>query len=221
VRPYLTSNAVLVCDLDDTLIDERDYADSGMRAVASTIHSLYGLDLEDHLVEGAHDPTRNPLAEATELLGLPNSVIDQFLSIYRSHVPDLAPREGARELLGKARHLGLPVCVITDGRSISQRRKLVAAGLSSLIDLVLISEEVGAAKPDPRAFEIVEAAYPRRSYVYVGDNPAKDFVAPRQLGWSTIGLRNSRSIHPQSAAHGMVPPDMWINSLLELTQPVG
>lgn len=179
-----------------------------MRAVASTIHSLYGVDLETHLVEGVQDPTRNPLAELTALLGLPSTVIDQFLSVYRNHVPDRAPRDGARELLVQARSLGLPVCVITDGRSVSQRRKLVAAGLSSLIDLVLISEEVGAAKPDPRAFEIVEATYPRRSYVDVGDNPAKGFVAPRQLAWSTIGLRNSRSIHPQSAGQGMVPPDV-------------
>jgi putative hydrolase of the HAD superfamily len=31
--------------------------------------------------------------------------------------------------------------------------------------------------------------------VYVADNPAKDFVAPRALGWATVRVRRAGSLH--------------------------
>ena len=40
--------------------------------------------------------------------------------------------------------------------------------------------------------------------VYVGDNPTKDFKAPRDLGWLTVRLRHAQGEHartePVSAA---------------------
>jgi hypothetical protein len=46
------------------------------------------------------------------------------------------------------------------------------------------------------------------SRVYVGDNPSKDFQAPRTLGWNTVRLRVRGQLHqwaeplsPDAAAH--------------------
>jgi putative hydrolase of the HAD superfamily len=60
---------------------------------------------------------------------------------------------------------------------------------------------------------------PAERYVYVGDNPAKDFIAPNQLGWITIGLRgNSRNIHTQTSIHfnSTQLPRIWIDQFSQL-----
>jgi putative hydrolase of the HAD superfamily len=46
-------------------------------------------------------------------------------------------------------------------------------------------------KPSPEPFRrIAEAlASPAAACAYVGDNPAKDFVAPNRLGWLTVHLQ--------------------------------
>ncbi len=60
---------------------------------------------------------------------------------------------------------------------------------------------------------------PAAEYVYVGDNPKKDFIAPNSLGWLTIGLRDDgRNIHKQDLSN-LDPeqlPSLWIESLEEL-----
>lgn len=61
--------------------------------------------------------------------------------------------------------------------------------------------------------------YPARAYVYVADNPRKDFIAPNRLHWKTIGLRgDERNIHSQDC-EGLTSemlPDQWIDTLTEL-----
>ena len=64
---------------------------------------------------------------------------------------------------------------------------------------MLVSEEHGYEKPDKYAYEMVEAFFPQCEYVYVGDNPEKDFLAPNKLGWNTICLLDDgRNIHKQN-----------------------
>lgn len=53
------------------------------------------------------------------------------------------------------RERGIPTAILTNGPSDGQRRKLAATGLRELVDAVFISEELGFAKPDIRAFEHV------------------------------------------------------------------
>ena len=47
-------------------------------------------------------------------------------------------------------------------------------------------------------------------YWYVGDNPAKDFVAPNSLGWKTIGVKVSRRVHGRAATFRVAgAPQAW------------
>jgi putative hydrolase of the HAD superfamily len=36
--------------------------------------------------------------------------------------------------------------------------------------------------------------------IYIGDNPAKDFRAPKALGWRTLRLRHPQGEHARAAA---------------------
>ena len=66
--------------------------------------------------------------------------------------------------------------MITNGYSDSQRGRLRAAGLIDLFDPLLISEEVGVAKPDVRIFELALSALslPPEAALYIGDSISHD-----------------------------------------------
>ncbi len=60
--------------------------------------------------------------------------------------------------------------------------------------------------------------YPNASqFIYIGDNPAKDFYWPRRLGWRTFGLRDmvKISINKQVISSG-THAEIWIDDLSEI-----
>ena len=87
---------------------------------------------------------------------------------------------------------------------------------------MLISEEVGSEKLLGEAFRLImDRTGEKGPYVYVGDNPKKDFVAPNRLGWLTVGYKrggNGENISPYDTAS--VPeenrPLVEVDNLCEL-----
>lgn len=59
---------------------------------------------------------------------------------------------GARELLQQL-YGSYQLCVITNGVSLTQRRRLADSGIERFFSRIVISEEIGLEKPDPRYFE--------------------------------------------------------------------
>jgi YjjG family noncanonical pyrimidine nucleotidase len=80
-------------------------------------------------------------------------------------------REVIQELSQRAR-----LCLITNGISSVQRGRLSVSGLADFFNAVLVSEELGLAKPDRRFFEQACAALglPSSDVLCVGDNPVAD-----------------------------------------------
>ncbi len=66
--------------------------------------------------------------------------------------------------------------MITNGYSDSQRGRLAAAGLLDFFNPLLISQEVGVAKPDIRIFELAltNLGLPPEAVLYVGDSISHD-----------------------------------------------
>jgi HAD superfamily hydrolase (TIGR01509 family) len=64
-------------------------------------------------------------------------------------------RTGARRLLRQVRDAGLRTAILTNGTVDPQRGKIEKHGLAELVDLVVVTEEIGIHKPDPRAFRQV------------------------------------------------------------------
>jgi putative hydrolase of the HAD superfamily len=88
--------------------------------------------------------------------------------------------------------------------------------LDTWIDTVVISEEFGSSKPAVENYQYFEERFLGRQFVYVGNDVAKDFLAPNQLGWRTVGLaHNHHHIHlppkAEVAAHAL--PHYWIERL--------
>lgn len=208
-------NTVIVFDLDDTLYKEREYQRSGFLAVIEWAQSVYGKLNEKTLQRlcASSDANADFLSEVCNVLKLPLTVKDSLLWVYRLHDPKISLGDEVKELL---RHINarFHVGILTDGRSASQRLKVKALGLDDYP--LYISEEYGEEKPSMLRFKKVMNDFPGMNYVYVGDNPAKDFIAPNCLGWKTIGVRDDGSnIHPQDVlcATPQMQPDLWIDKI--------
>jgi putative hydrolase of the HAD superfamily len=112
---------------------------------------------------------------------------------------------------------GYEMSLITDGRSITQRNKLKALGIESYFKNIVISEEVNSEKPSEYNFNLVMNKCPE-NYIYIADNPKKDFITPNKLGWSSICvLDRGQNIHVQNFD---LPkdflPQFFINSFQEI-----
>ncbi|MGV3483058.1 MAG: HAD family hydrolase, partial [Planctomycetaceae bacterium] len=183
----------VVFDLDDTLYDEADYVRSGKLAIAELVSRLYGTDITEILLNEPGDF----LEAACQAIQLPMTAKPTLLWTYRLHRPRIEPRAGAHELWMRLRQRGDAICILTDGRAITQRLKVEALGMAP--DGLYISEDLGAEKPSPVGFRRVEQEFPADEYIYVADNPKKDFIAPIQIGWRTFGLSpRPSSVHRSS-----------------------
>jgi putative hydrolase of the HAD superfamily len=90
------------------------------------------------------------------------------------------------------------IAIITDGRSVTQRAKISALSLNDYTSDIYISEEVGHEKPDPYSFVKIFDKYRGFQFLYIGDNPQKDFLSPNMLGWTTIcRLDDGQNVHKQ------------------------
>ena len=204
---------VIVFDLDDTLYKEVSFVESGFNAVARYLGNLsYADEMMSSWRRG-----KNAFEQLLSNHSLTSSV-EELLTIYRTHVPTIELETSVVATLEALVENGEILGIITDGRYITQRNKIKALGLSRWIadDNIIISEEFGSAKPDIRNYRFFMSKYPGKPYTCIGDNVAKDFVAPKSLGWQTICLKdNGQNIHVQDFGIGKeYLPDIIVTNIL-------
>jgi putative hydrolase of the HAD superfamily len=110
----------------------------------------------------------------------------------------------AEPCLGALRSVA-QIAVLSNGNQEQQEEKISRTGLGRFIDIVLTSDQLGVAKPDPRAFELacVRLGVPARAAVYVGDQLEVDALAATAAGLRGIWLnRNGGAFPPGVEAVG-------------------
>lgn len=111
--------------------------------------------------------------------------VDEFSRAYLRNLAlgtDLV--DGAEETL-RALHDRFGLALITNGLEDVQRPRLERSTIGGCFDAVVISEEVGAAKPDPAIFQVALArmGLPRRDEVLmVGDSLTSDVAGANRAG---------------------------------------
>lgn len=183
---------VLVFDLDDTLYPELTYVHSGFRGVAQYLQQVKAIPPNESLAWMLERLSRGRGRIFDDLLShygqYSQSLVRQCIAVYRNHWPEISLDPEADRCLD--RFAVFPKYIVTDGHKGVQQRKVQALGLERRIKFCFITHRYGVknAKPSPYCFLKIcqrEKVQPQE-VVYIGDNPRKDFVGIKPLGFKTI-----------------------------------
>jgi FMN phosphatase YigB (HAD superfamily) len=97
-----------------------------------------------------------------------------------------------------------------------------AAGWQRHLTAIVVSQRVGAIKPDPAIFAVASAALeaPGARILHVGDDWLADVVGAKRAGWRAAYLRDAQAGSPLPSsrpdADRTVQPDLVLNHLTEI-----
>jgi 2-haloacid dehalogenase len=146
-------------------------------------------------------------------LAIPNLPLERVSAFYLEALANqsqLLP--GALDLVRELAKR-FPLALITNGIASVQNKRFAASPITQYFQAVVISEEVGIAKPDPRIFmpALQKIGVEAIDVLYVGDSVTSDMAAARNAGMDFCWL-NPKGI-PVPAGHA---PVFIIASIKEL-----
>lgn len=96
--------------------------------------------------------------------------------------------DGAGEALAHLKARGFVTGVLSNGFKGVQHEKLKSAGIAHLIDIVVLSDDIGVNKPDRRIFDhaLRLSGATAAESLMIGDNPDTDIAGALQAGWSAM-----------------------------------
>lgn len=231
-------------DLDDTLIDftsnskaalaklyvearlDRWFADA---AIWTERYEGHNHPLWDSLARGEittaflrMERFRRPLADAgcsdVEARRLSTDLDPLYLDLL-AHERGLVP--GAKEILRKVREAGVHTGILSNGFKDVQHRKIEHAGLSELIDLTVLSDDIDVQKPDTRLYiHAMERAgiTDHSAHLMIGDNPDTDIAGALRAGWQAILLQPQ---HPDKSSKPVPAGAASAATLADATEMLG
>lgn len=191
----------VVFDLDNTLYDHAEFVKSSYATIALRLAQLSGVsaDTVNEYMFGLWSAYTSAwphvFSHTITRFGLVGRVTERdMVAWYHANEPKtLTSFPGASdtlEALGQRYRLAL----LTDGRPVTQRRKLSLLGMAGFFETIMVTGDLGREfyKPSPEPFKRLteEMDSPNKgALVYVGDNPALDVTGARMAGYGTIRLR--------------------------------
>ncbi|MBE3575651.1 MAG: HAD family hydrolase [Firmicutes bacterium] len=171
-------------------------------ALAARLAGLGGVRARDGAGVKAGDAKvgREQAGNAEDPLAV-HTLASQMINCYRGHTPRIHLYPDAARCLEALRARHIPLGLITDGLASVQEKKVRALGLADVFDLIIYTDLLAPNrlhwKPSPRAFELAARHFgvPPSQCCYVGDNPAKDFTGPAQLGMPTVWVERPEGIY--------------------------
>jgi len=230
----------LLLDFDGTLVDWFGALEAGVHAAAAHLGRLHELDpaevaartlafeaevFESHAVGwnlGGVGTTELGLAiwrRALAEYGLDDEPAE-FLAAaqWQAELAAYRAYDDVQALVDGAHAAGIRLALVTNGPSAVQRAKLDRVGLTDAFHALLISAEVGSAKPDTRIFELaldaLGIAADPASVWHVGDSLEFDIGGAQAAGVGSVWINRNgwtRGRHQPE-------PDRELTSLDELTQ---
>ena len=112
------------------------------------------------------------------------------------------------------------MALLTNGFSKTQRSRIAISGIADYFDAIVISEEVGFTKPDPRMFEHAAellGGISKPHTLMIGDSPSSDMQGGSNFGIDTC------LIDPDGSLKESTPPPTFrisgIEEIVALLQP--
>ena len=189
-------------DLDGTLISYpnnfRSLFDEALGfQVEDEVYDLYVDELFANLEEIVENPyfkAFNKINEEFDLGINPEEIAEEYISI------ELKATDLNEELFEFLKSLSKnhKVGILTNGASNVQIDKIRKHGISEFVDEIIISNDIGARKPDEEIFEIAKKKLNAENYVYIGDTFDEDIIPASNSGFKTIYISGEESADLQS-----------------------
>jgi len=213
---------ILVFDLDDTLYEEIAFVKSGFKAVSEFLECVYNIsknELFELMIKNLNHGRGKIFDELLKYYGIfTKKLVRKCVSVYRFHKPKIHLYQDTLDCF--ERFKSLSKYIVTDGNKIVQQKKIDALNLNNKIKRCLITHRYGIknAKPSPYCFNLIckLEKVQTKEVVFIGDNPTKDFVGIKPLGFRTI--RILRGNYKYIRLNPSFEADFEINSLSELTE---
>jgi putative hydrolase of the HAD superfamily len=178
-------------DLDGTLVDRHAAFSDAITGLCAQHH--YGADIQHWLLTELADR-----AHADDFARLCNTfgVREPAGQLWQDYVDRMSAAVTCRPAvlagLARLRAAGWTTGVVTNGTADIQRAKVAAAGITDLIDSIVVSGDLEIRKPDVRLFQLA-AEHCRVDLAdggwMTGDHPAGDIGGGHRAGLRTIWLR--------------------------------
>jgi putative hydrolase of the HAD superfamily len=226
-----TDIKAILFDIDDTLFDRKQAQLKVLHKIVDSLPEVFST-LDFHRVaEASAESDRLTIAEfdagATsdgirdrrnklllKILGLPEIIAPKLSEIYIRELPVCdAPVAGAvqliRELSGKY-ELG----AVSNGLPDVQYGKLETIGVRNMLSCIVLSEEIGMRKPDPKIFLYAARLLGRQpdECLFVGDSYTSDIVGAKNAGMCACWFNPAKS--PIQSEE--IKPDFVVNNLLDI-----
>jgi putative hydrolase of the HAD superfamily len=197
----INDKSFFIFDLDDTLYCEIDFLKSGYMEIANYLTPIIGINIYNQMWD-LYKKGKDVFTYIVNNFQNANISFDKLLAIYRHHIPQINLKPGALLFLEQLKSYNISLGIITDGRSITQRNKLKALKIEKWFSEIIISEEFGTEKPNPKNYCYFTDKYPWCNFFFFGDNLGKDFIMPIKLSWQTFCLLDKGcNIHNQNEIH--------------------
>ena len=144
-----------------------------------------------------------------------NSLVHVAVKTHREMARDsYQPFDDVKGLVDAVKQARVPVALVTNGASDTQREKIDAMGIASWFSAFAISGETGVAKPDRGAFTPALAALgvSGKNVWHVGDSLAADIAGANAAGLTSVWLNRTVSVRNEHDPK----PDVEISSFSEL-----
>lgn len=190
----------VIFDIDETLVDRKKAFISLCNYFINKYSVSYPYnvnkdDLINHMIEidaNGYGGLENFIPKLNKVWKLPLSVqefIDERNEMFGRFTVPFPEAFKVLEYMKTGYKLG----VITNGYSAVQREKIKVAGLEEYFDNIIVSDETGTAKPDPRIFLLscANLSVKPEEAVYVGDYYPNDIAGAICAGIMPIWICNN------------------------------
>lgn len=189
-------------DLDDTLLDHKKAEHAGLSDIFTQFDLFNGIDIEalsatyHHINKGLWDEygsgeidretlQRRRFEDTFQKLGLDGTLFkeigDAYMNHYQKHWEWIKDAKIAYHKIA----LNYNVGILTNGFAETQWKKIEQFNLKNTAKEIVISEEIGVLKPNPKIFEYSTdlAGVEPSEILYVGDSLTSDVEGGSNAGW--------------------------------------
>lgn len=217
-------------DADNTLVNHKECEKQALQAVFQGIGVEYKEEYQtvfrpldrklwDSVANGTNPVSRDKVAEYRfqllfEQIGIAYQNYGKANKLFKEGLANsTALMEHTEEIMQYLHEKNYKLYVVTNGRINLQRPRVMNSKIAKYVSDIIVSEEVGADKPNPKIFNVLlnKADLKPEEVVMIGDSLDKDIQGAHNAGMQAIWFNGEKQSN-----HTNILPEYKIENLLEL-----